>query len=80
MVRKIRFSLGKKEYEIMRILLTSREMVTSKETMLQEGLGETKGEAVENNVEIHISFLRRKLEFLQADVQIQTLRADWDIG
>ena len=53
--------------------MTSREMVTSKETMLQKVWGD-EGEAVENNVEIHISFLRRKLEFLQADVQIQTLR------
>lgn len=68
-----KIQLGKKEYEIMRILLTSREMVTSKETMLQKVWGD-EGEAVENNVEIHISFLRRKLEFLQADVQIQTLR------
>ena len=29
---------------------------------------------MENNVETHISFLRRKLEFLEADIEIQTLR------
>lgn len=65
--------LGKKEYEIMRILLSSREIVISKETLLLKVWG-NEGEAVENNVETHISFLRRKLEFLEADIEIQTLR------
>ncbi len=65
--------LGKKEYEIMRILLSSREIVVSKETLLLKVWGNER-EAVENNVETHISFLRRKLEFLEADIEIQTLR------
>ena len=65
--------LGKKEYEIMRILLSSREIVISEETLLLKVWG-NEGEAVENNVETHISFLRRKLEFLEADIEIQTLR------
>ena len=57
----------------MRILLSSREIVISKETLLLKVWG-NEGEAVENNVETHISFLRRKLEFLEADIEIQTLR------
>lgn len=65
--------LGKKEYEIMRILMSSREIVTPKETLLLKVWGNER-EAVENNVETHISFLRRKLEFLDADIEIQTLR------
>ena len=65
--------LGKKEYEIMRILMSSREIVIPKETLLLKVWGNER-EAVENNVETHISFLRRKLEFLDADIEIQTLR------
>ena len=65
--------LGKKEYEIMRILMSSREIVIPKETLLLNVWGNER-EAVENNVETHISFLRRKLEFLDADIEIQTLR------
>ena len=65
--------LGKKEYEIMRILMSSREIVIPKETLLLKVWGNER-EAVENNVETHISFLRRKLEFLDADIEIRTLR------
>lgn len=65
--------LGKKEFEIMRILMSSREIVIPKETLLLKVWGNER-EAVENNVETHISFLRRKLEFLDADIEIQTLR------
>lgn len=65
--------LGKKEYDIMRILMVNRDMVVSKDTLLLKVWGND-AEAVENNVEIYISFLRKKLEFLRADVMIVTIR------
>lgn len=65
--------LGKKENDILRILLVNRDMVVSKETLLSKVWG-SDGEAVDNNVEIYISFLRKKLEFLKADVVIVTIR------
>ena len=65
--------LGKKEYDIMRILMVNRDMVVSKETLLSRVWGND-AEAVENNVEIYISFLRKKLDFLKADVMIVTIR------
>lgn len=65
--------LGKKEYEIMRILLVNREMVISKELLLQKVWGNERN-AVDNNVEIYISFLRKKLVFLKANVSIVTIR------
>ncbi len=65
--------LGKKEYEIMRILLINRDMVVSKELLLQKVWGSGR-DAVENNVEIYISFLRKKLNFLKSDVSIVTMR------
>lgn len=65
--------LGKKEYDILRILLVNRDMVVSKEILLSKIWG-SDGEAVDNNVEIYISFLRKKLELLEADVMIVTIR------
>lgn len=65
--------LGKKEYDIMRILMINRDMVVSKETLLLKVWGND-AEAVENNVEIYISFLRKKLDFLKADTVIVTMR------
>ena len=65
--------LGKKEYDIMRILMVNRDMVVSKDTLLSKVWGND-AEAVENNVEIYISFLRKKLDFLKADGMIVTIR------
>lgn len=65
--------LGKKEYEIMRILLVNRDMVISKELLLQKVWGSERN-AVDNNVEIYISFLRKKLSFLKTNVSIVTMR------
>ncbi len=53
--------------------MINRDMVVSKETLLSRVWGND-GEAVDNNVEIYISFLRKKLEFLKADVSIVTIR------
>ena len=65
--------LGKKEYDIMRILMINHEQVVSKETLLLKVWGND-ADAVENNVEVYISFLRKKLEFLDADIMIATSR------
>lgn len=68
-----RIQLGKKEYEIMRILMRNREVVVSKETLLQNVWGNER-DASENNVEIYISFLRKKLKYLQVREEIVTMR------
>lgn len=65
--------LGKKEYDVMWILMSNREMVVSKETLLFKIWG-SGSDAVENNVEIYISFLRKKLKFLKTNVSIVTMR------
>lgn len=57
----------------MRILLANREIVVSKEMLLAKIWGD-RPDAVENNVEIYISFLRKKLECLGANVKIVTMR------
>lgn len=65
--------LGRKEYEVMRILMSSGSAIVSKETLLLKIWG-SEGEAMDNNVEIYISFLRKKLAFLRAEARIVTVR------
>lgn len=68
-----KIQLGKKEYEILRILMINKETVVSKEMILQKVWGNER-DAVENNVEIYISFLRKKFKFLKTNVSIITMR------
>lgn len=65
--------LGKKEFSIMRILLSSGDSVVSKETLLNKVWG-CDSDAEDNNVEVYISFLRKKLGYLKTSVKISTLR------
>lgn len=69
--KKVR--LGKKEFSIMRILLMSGGAVVSKETLLNKVWG-CDSDAEDNNVEVYISFLRKKMAFLRAKTEIVTLR------
>ncbi len=68
-----RIRLGKREYEVMRILMHYKGAVVSKETLILKIWGND-GDAVDNNVEIYISFLRKKLDFLKAETEIATAR------
>lgn len=65
--------LGRKEYDILQILMRNQDQIISKETLLLKVWG-SESEAVENNVEIYISFLRKKLAFLKVNVSITTIR------
>ena len=69
--KKVR--LGKKEFSLMRILMSNGEAVISKETLINKVWG-FESDAEDNNVEVYISFLRKKLAFLKAPIQIATLR------
>ena len=57
----------------MHILMSNGEAVVSKETLINKVWG-FESDAEDNNVEVYISFLRKKLSFLRAPVQISTLR------
>ena len=69
--KKVR--LGKKEFSIMRIFMSAGGAVVSKESLSNKVWG-FESDAEDNNVEVYISFLRKKLAFLKAPVQIATLR------
>lgn len=65
--------LSGKEYEVMRLLMSSTSRVVSKQDLLTRVWGGGT-EASENSVEAYISFLRKKMSHLHSKVQITTLR------
>ena len=65
--------LSHKEFEVARLLMGSPNQVFSKETLLNKVWG-IDAEANENSVEAYISFLRKKLNFLNSTVDINTIR------
>ncbi len=65
--------LGRKEFEVMQILMRNEGNVVSKESLLEKVWG-TESNAEDNNVEAYISFLRKKLFFVGSKVLISTVR------
>ena len=65
--------LSRKEFDMMELLLRSREMVLTKESLIVKLWG-YESDAEDNNVEVYISFLRKKLEHLRSGVKIRTIR------
>lgn len=62
-----------KEFEIIKLLLSNPNHIFSKEDLIIKVWGYL-SDAEDNNVEVYISFLRKKLIFLQTQVQILTVR------
>lgn len=65
--------LSAKEFDIMRLLLQSRERNLSKESILARVWGYDSN-AVENHVEVYVGFLRKKLTSIGSNVRIETVR------
>lgn len=62
-----------KECELLELLISRKQAVTSKEQMIEKLWG-FDSDVEHNNVEVYISFLRKKLTFLQSSVRISTIR------
>jgi DNA-binding response OmpR family regulator len=65
--------LGHKELEIMKILMRNLGVITTKEVLINKVWGHDSN-ADDNNVEVYISFLRKKLTFLKSTTTIDTVR------
>ena len=65
--------LSAKEFEIMRMLLRSRENNLPKEQILVKVWG-FDSDAVENHVEVYIGFLRKKLKSIGSNIRIKAIR------
>lgn len=66
-------NLGPKEFDILKILMSNPNVIVPKEDILIKVWG-TESDAEDNNVEVYISFLRKKLLHLKSVVQITTVR------
>lgn len=69
--KKVRLSA--KEFDVMRYLLSSGERILPKEMILARVWG-FDSNAVENNVEVYIGFLRKKLLRIGSDVKIVSIK------
>ena len=65
--------LSHKEFEILKLLLSQPTAIQPKETLLTKVWGYD-SDAEDNNVEVYISFLRKKLYFLGSQVGIGSVR------
>lgn len=65
--------LSAKEFNIMRFLLQAGERNLSKEVILARVWG-FDSDAVENNVEVYIGFLRKKLAGIGSNIRIEAIR------
>ena len=65
--------LGFKEFDVLRLLLAAPRAVIPKEDIISKVWG-LESEAEDNNVEVYISFLRKKLDHLHSQVKIRTIR------
>ena len=65
--------LGYKEFEVLKLLMNNAGKIISKDTLISRVWGND-SDAEDNNVEAYISFLRKKLFFLNPRVEIVTVR------
>ena len=65
--------LSRKEYDLMELLMRNFRIIVTKEQLLLKVWGYD-SDAEDNNVEVYISFLRRKLTHLHSTVKIRTIR------
>ena len=66
-------NLSYEEFSIANILISSKGQIVSKDMLISKVWG-VESNAVDNNVEAYISFLRKKLKFLGSNTQIETVR------
>lgn len=65
--------LGLKEFSIMEVFISNANKVISKEKLLEKVWG-YESDAEYNNVEVYISFLRKKLNHIGSNTAIKTIR------
>ncbi len=68
-----RIRLSAKEFDVMRLLMQSRENVLPKELILARVWGYD-SDAVENHVEVYVGFLRKKLRRIESNLRIAARR------
>ncbi len=65
--------LSHKEFEVLRTFLSNPTMTVPTETLLINAWG-MDSEATDNNVEVYVSFIRKKLKYLKSGVSIKKIQ------
>jgi DNA-binding response OmpR family regulator len=65
--------LGAKEYQLMEYLIRNANQVLSREQITQRVWGYD-ADAEYNNVDVYVSFLRKKIKFVQSEARISSVR------
>ena len=65
--------LSTTEFDVMRLLMQTKEKNLSKEVLLVRVWG-FESNATENNVEVYVGFLRKKLSSIGSDISIESIR------
>ena len=65
--------LGAKEYQVIELLMRNPTMIISKETINDKVWG-FDSDAEYNNIEVYISFIRRKLTAINSDISVKAYR------
>ena len=65
--------LSRKEFDVMKTFLCNPTMTIPKDTLLS-GVWGLEADVTDNNVEVYISFLRKKLKYLHSRVTIRNLQ------
>lgn len=65
--------LSRREFDMMELFMQNKQSVLTKEHLLLKLWG-YESNAEDNNVEVYISFLRKKLDYLRSSVRIKTIR------
>ena len=68
-----RVQLSRKEFEVLKLFLYNPTATITKEMIIVKVWG-AESDATDNNVEVYISFLRKKLKFLKSNVTIKNLQ------
>ena len=71
--RENEISINGKELELLEILMLNKTQIMSREILANKIWGYN-SEAEYNNVEVYVSFLRRKLKILKSNVKIKAVR------
>lgn len=65
--------LGSKEYQLMDLFLRNPKQLLPRDTIIERVWG-FDGDAEYNNLSVYLTFLRRKLSFVQSQVEIKAVR------
>ena len=65
--------LGLKEFQILELLMIHKNQILTKEMLIEKVWGYD-GEAEYNNVEVYISFLRKKLAHIHSNIKVKVTR------